>query len=382
MPSLDLALQGGLAEAVPAVVEHTLVQVLGQPVGGRRVRRVTGALRVVHQERAIRRQRTRGLHPGDRLVRHVGVEVVALLTRRAQPGHPVDHAREQVRLLTGDVAVELVEPAADRPTIERAADVDLGVRNLVVLAEVAGAVAPRRQHRADRRHAQRTEPGVTRKRRARPRHGRHAVLVAVATGQQRRPRRRARRVDLEVRVRHPVRRQPVQRRRADPPAEHLRVGVARLIHQHDHHVRRTLRRSHPEQRRRIDLAVVHLRDRRLPRRHHRYRLAVQVRILTRIDDRSVSHELPLFVTRPGECRMWLGTSRTRKGCGSVPPDGVLAGQLTDLPSQTLAGLPVGQRIWCGKLLICPNEMVPLQIDRAIRGSTCWRPSWARTTHRS
>ena len=27
--------------------------------------------------------------------------------------------------------------------------------------------------------------------------------------------------------------------------------------------------------------------------------------------------------------------------------------------------PKRQRVWCGKLSICPNEMVPLQIDLAI-----------------
>ena len=34
--------------------------------------------------------------------------------------------------------------------------------------------------------------------------------------------------------------------------------------------------------------------------------------------------------------------------------------ISDVPA-----LPGGQRSWCGKLSICPNEMVPLQIDLAL-----------------
>jgi hypothetical protein len=33
-----------------------------------------------------------------------------------------------------------------------------------------------------------------------------------------------------------------------------------------------------------------------------------------------------------------------------------------LPSRTRVP---AQRFWCGRLLVCPNEMVPLQIDRAV-----------------
>ena len=154
---------GLLAELVPAAAELALV--LRDPFLRRVVRRVRRAGREVHVERLVRRQRMLRARPLDRLVRHVGREVVV---RR----HVVLDARDAVedrgRPLVGlaaDEAVELVEAGAGRPAIEGTRNRDFPGRRLVVLAEGGGAVAVHAQDLRERRHALRPDAGVARKRR-------------------------------------------------------------------------------------------------------------------------------------------------------------------------------------------------------------------------
>ena len=73
---LDLPLEDLFAHGVPSLVELALVEILLQPARRRRVRRMAGALRVVHHEGPVGRQGSRGLNPVDGLVRQVGVEVI------------------------------------------------------------------------------------------------------------------------------------------------------------------------------------------------------------------------------------------------------------------------------------------------------------------
>ena len=130
---------------------------------------------------------------------------------------PIDQVRPERGLFARDIAVELVEAAARRPPVERTADVDLERRHLVALAEVARAVAPAAEHLADR--ATLAADGRCRREAVAGRRRGLLALVLVAAGQQRHPSRRAERVDVEVWVRQAVLGQPVERGRADRPAE-------------------------------------------------------------------------------------------------------------------------------------------------------------------
>src|SRR5207237_1439112 len=71
----------------------------------------------------------------------------------------VDEWGPLVRLAAHE-AVELVEPAAGRPAVERTGRADLPGRALVVLAERGGAVAVQPQHLRQRRDVLGPHPGV------------------------------------------------------------------------------------------------------------------------------------------------------------------------------------------------------------------------------
>ena len=84
-----------LAELVPALVELALV--LGDPLLRHVVRSVRGARGEVDEERLVRRERFHGLGPVDRLVGHVGHEVVVRILRRLD----LVHARRRSSAPTG-----------------------------------------------------------------------------------------------------------------------------------------------------------------------------------------------------------------------------------------------------------------------------------------
>ncbi len=95
------------------------------------------ARRKVKEERLLRRDRLAIANPVDGLVGHIGHEVVALFGGFA--GLHRDGVLEQHRIilvrLPADEAVEVVEPHARWPTIERAGDTALPVGRVVVLTE-------------------------------------------------------------------------------------------------------------------------------------------------------------------------------------------------------------------------------------------------------
>ncbi len=80
----DLTGERLFAHLVPALIELALV--LFDPFLGHVMRRVRGAGREIDEERLVRRERLLELHPGDRLIGHVGHEVVAGIVRRLDPG--------------------------------------------------------------------------------------------------------------------------------------------------------------------------------------------------------------------------------------------------------------------------------------------------------
>ena len=139
-------------------------------------------------------------------------------------------------------AVEVVEPPAGRPAVERPGRALLPVGRQVPLAERRRAVPvvpeDTRQRRAIARKSGRVpgEPARELTDRA------DADGVAVPPGQQRRPRRRAQRRDVEAVVLQAALSDPRVVRRGYRPAEGRGVAETGVVDQHQQHVRRPRRR--------------------------------------------------------------------------------------------------------------------------------------------
>ena len=223
-----------LADGVPALVELPLVAV--RPVLRDVVRSVRGARREVHEERPVRGQRLLLARPGDRLVRHVVHEVVAVLggaPRLDRRRVLVDRRVPLVRL-PAEEAVEVLEPAARvRPVIERSDRARLPHRHLVALAELRCAVAVELEDLRQRSARVRPQRVVARRRRGDLGDPTHPHRVMVAPRQQRSTRRRAQRGRVESGVLQPVRCKAIERRRLAGPAERARRPETDVIDQ-DH----------------------------------------------------------------------------------------------------------------------------------------------------
>ena len=145
------------------------------------------------------------LHVADRLVRHVGGEVVAGL---ADPRKNLRVFAEQIRRplvgLAAHEAVEIVEAHARRPLVERTGHAVLEVRRVVVLAEPRRGVAVVLEDRADGRVVRTDDRVIARITRRQLGDDAEARRVMVAAGDQRRPRRRAQRGGIELRVAQPA----------------------------------------------------------------------------------------------------------------------------------------------------------------------------------
>ena len=272
---LDLAGESLLAQLVPALVELALV--LGDPLLRHVMRRVRRARGEVHEERPIRGHRLLELHPGDRLVGHVGHEVIVRILRHLHQIGAVVESRRPLVGLAADEAVELVEAGARRPAVGRPGDAGLPGRGLVALAVGGGAVAVEAQHLGERRHVVRALAGVARERGGRLGDAGHVVRVVIAAVQQRRARRRADRRVVEGVVAQPLLRQAIGGRHVHRPAESARDAEAHVVDQDEQHVGRALGRLHLEARRRRGVADVELRDRRIARLRDRQHGAVHRR---------------------------------------------------------------------------------------------------------
>ena len=141
----------------------------------------------------------------------------------------------------------------------------------VPLAEAGGRVAVPLQRLRERLAVLRQVRRVARERPGELADHAEAHRVVVAPGHQRRPRRRAERRRVEAVVREPARGQPVERRRADRPAERARVAEARIVGQDEQDVRRTLgggnrRNVVPVRLRAVERSLHHPLKRRTPDR--------------------------------------------------------------------------------------------------------------------
>ena len=189
-----------LPELVPALVELALV--LLSPGLRHVVRGVAAPRREVDEERLVCVLRADAVQPLERLVRHRIREVVGVLfvvepLRGADHLLVLDQARVPLPGVASQEAVEVVEPPAVRPAVERACRALLPVRRQVPLPERRGAVPvvaqDAGQRRAVPRQARRVagEPTSELTDRAET-HG-----VVVPAGQQRRTCRRAQGRDME-----------------------------------------------------------------------------------------------------------------------------------------------------------------------------------------
>ncbi len=221
--------------------------------------------REVGEERLVGRQRLLGADPGDRLVRHVGGEVVVRVVRHLHLDGAVDDQRRPLIGLAADEAVELVEPGVRGPAIERPRHAHLPRRRLVILPERRRAVAVLAQDLGQGCDALRPHAGVPRER-GRELHDRAGVVgVVVAAGEDRHARRRAERRRVEAVVLEPRSREPIERRHRDAAAERRRMAEPDVVDQEDDHVGRARGRLHLEARRRLGIARIEHRGPRIDR---------------------------------------------------------------------------------------------------------------------
>ncbi len=224
------------------------------PVGPLRrdvVRGVRRTRREVREERLVRRQRLLLARPGDRLVRHVVHEVVALLggAPRIDRGRVLVDVRVPLVGLAADEPVEVLEPAAGvRPVVEGSRRVGLPHRHLVALAELRRVVAVQPEDLGDRCARVGAQRVVARRRRGDLGDAAHADRVVVAARQQRGPRRRAQGGRVEAGELQALGGQPVEGRRLARPAEAARRTEADVIDQDHEHVGRAVGRRQPADR--------------------------------------------------------------------------------------------------------------------------------------
>ncbi len=182
-----------------------------------------GTGREVDEERLIRRQRLLVLHPVDRMVGHVGHEVVVRVCRRLDLVHAVIEQRRPLVGLAADEAIELVEAGAGRPAVGRAGGADLPGRGLVRFSERRRAVAVEPQHLRQRCHAVGALPGLPGKSGGGLGDRAHVVHVVVAAGEQRGSRRRAKRRGVELVVAQALVGEFFHRRHVNRSAEGARL---------------------------------------------------------------------------------------------------------------------------------------------------------------
>ena len=152
-----------------------------------------------------------------------------------------DHRVVLARLAAED-APEAIESPGVRPAVERAGCALDVIGGQVPLAEAGGRVAVALKRPDERsavlRHARRVAGERAGEFADRP----EADGVVVAARQERGTRRRAERGDVKTVVPEALLGDPRHRRRRDGPAERRRIAEARVVDQHEQHVRRALRR--------------------------------------------------------------------------------------------------------------------------------------------
>ena len=215
------------------------------------VRRVATPGGEVGEERLLGVLGPDRVQPLDRLVRHVVGQVVGVVRLvvvtglgRADDLLVLGQARVPLAGTSAEEAVEVVEPPADGPAVERPGRALLAVRRQVPLAEGSRAVSVVPQNPREGNAVIRDERGVAREACRELADGAEADRVAVAAGEQRRPRRRAERGDVEAVVPHALVRHPRVVRCVDRPAEGGGIAEAGVVDEHHHDVRSSIGSFH------------------------------------------------------------------------------------------------------------------------------------------
>ena len=176
-----------LPVGVPAVVE--LAPVLVDVLLRRMVGAVNGAAGPVHEERLVGGQRLVLVQPPDSVIGQILVQVVTLAggLRRQHERRVPNQIRLELRRLTRQKPVEVLEPRIRRPVLERAGRARLDGRCVVPLAPGTCGVAIILKHFCTQcttlRNASRKRVPIVGELRDHP----SAHLVMIAPGQQRRP---------------------------------------------------------------------------------------------------------------------------------------------------------------------------------------------------
>ena len=261
-----LPFEGLLAEHVPALVE--LAAVLLAPLDRDLVRRVRAPGRVVDEPRLLLVLGAHLVQPAHRLIGEVvrPVVLLAVLALRDAEGRVVlrDHRVVLARLAAED-APEAIESPRVRPAVERPGCTLDVIGGQVPLAEPGGRVAVALKRPDERSAVLRHARAVAGERAGELADRPEADGVVVAARQQGGPGGRAQRDDVEAVVPEALVGDPRHRRRRDGPAERRRVAEARVVDQHEQHVRRALRRR----RRHVDRPVGDGRVQRSPDRRRR-----------------------------------------------------------------------------------------------------------------
>ena len=243
---LLLAGEGLFAQPVPSLVELALVlvgPVLRDVMGG-----VAAPGRVVDEERLVRLLGAHAVEPFDGPIRHRVGEVVRILRVVVALGGTDDllvlrKARIPLARSSAQDPVEVVEPPAVRPAVQRPGRTLLAVGRQVPLAEARRAVAvlpqdPGQRHTiAGQRGGVAGEPARELPDRA------EADEVVVPAREQRGPRRRAQRGHVEPVVAQATRGELRVAGCLYRAPERARVAEAGIVDEHHQHVRRPVRRG-------------------------------------------------------------------------------------------------------------------------------------------
>ena len=226
------------------------------------MRSVAGTRGVVHEERLLGRVDVRVEHHLDRLISEVLAEVVAVLGPLRRARGPVVERQVGVPVvrLAAQEPVEALEPAAERPAVQRTGWGVLFRGRQVPLAEAERVVALRDEHLGQHAVGRRHPPVVTREPRGQFLNAGDAAGMVVAAGQNARPRRRTQRGRVHVRVAQARVRDAIDVRRVDKPAEAIELPVTDVVEHEEQHVRSTVfgsRRSRPRRARLLDRAPDH-----------------------------------------------------------------------------------------------------------------------------
>ena len=235
------------------------------------VRRVRAARRVVQQERHIRIDVVELIHPVDGVIRHRGGQVPLRIPdeRLDMRGIPEQRARRPLVGVAAHETVEVLEPHAGRPLVERTRLARLIDRRVVILSEPRRAVAVLQENATNRGAILADHAVVTGEARRDLRDHTEPDRVVVAPGDQCSPGRRAQRGRVEIGVAQPAGGDAVQRRRRNDAAECGWCTKADVVGEDQQDVRRALWRDHARRPGRfrlgsveVDLSLKFLRRRR------------------------------------------------------------------------------------------------------------------------